>query len=90
MSVTVRLHQYYQDIARGQEVVEASGGTVAEVIDDLERQYPGMKEHLVDAKGRIQGFAEIFVNAEIVFPLQTSLPVRDGDELEILMIVSGG
>ena len=90
MSVRVRLHQYYQDLAGGQEVVEANGGTVNEVIDDLDRQYPGIKEHLVDAKGRIQGFAEIFVNSEIVYPMQASIPIRDGDEVEILMIVSGG
>lgn len=49
-----------------------------------------MKEQLVDKKGRIQGFAELFVNAEIVHPMGTNMPIKEGDEVEILVIVSGG
>jgi molybdopterin synthase sulfur carrier subunit len=90
MSVKVKLHPYFQDIAGSQEVIEANGNTVIEIIEDLERQYPGIKEHLLDSKGRIQGFTELFVNSEIVFPENTSMPVNDGDEMEILTIVAGG
>ena len=90
MSVSVRLHPYFQDITGTGEVVEASGNTVLEVIEDLERQYPGMKEQLLDKRGKIQGFAELFVNSEIVHPGNTGMPVKDGDEIEILTIVAGG
>jgi molybdopterin synthase sulfur carrier subunit len=90
MSIRVKLHPYFQDVAHSGEIVEANGNTVAEIIDDLERQYPGMKEQLVDKNGRVQGFAELFVNAEIVHPLNTNMPVTAGDEIEILVIVSGG
>jgi molybdopterin converting factor small subunit len=90
MSLKVKLHPYFQDVAHSGEFVEANGSTVAEVIDDLEKQYPGMKEQLVDKNGRVQGFAEIFVNAEIVHPMSINMPVKEGDEIEILVIVSGG
>jgi sulfur-carrier protein len=90
MSIKVKLHPYFQDIAHSGEYVEANGKTVMEIIDDLERQYPGMKEQLVDKNGRIQGFAELFVNTEIVHPLNLKMPVKEGDEIEILVIVSGG
>lgn len=90
MSVKVRLHQYFQDMAHGQDVVEADGKNVKEVIDDLESKYPGMKEHLVDRRGRLQGFVELFVNTAIVYPESTLMTVKDGDVLEILMIVAGG
>ncbi len=90
MSIKVKLHPYFQDVAQSGEIVEARGNTVAEIIDDLERQYPGMKEQLVDKNGRVQGFAEIFVNAEIVHPMSINMPVKEGDEIEILVIVSGG
>ncbi len=90
MSMRVKLHPYFQDVAQSGEIVYANGSTIAEVINDLERQYPGMKEQLVDKNGRIQGFAELFVNAEIVHPLNTNMPVKEGDEIEILVIVSGG
>jgi molybdopterin synthase sulfur carrier subunit len=86
----VKLHPYFQDVAHSGEIVQANGNNVAEVIEDLEKQYPGMKEQLVDKNGRVQGFAELFVNAEIVHPLNTNMPVKEGDEIEILVIVSGG
>ena len=90
MSVMIKLHPYFQDITGTGETIEATGTTVIEVINNLERQYPGIKEHLVDRRGRIQGFAELFVNSEIVHPSKTDMPVQDGDEIEILMIVAGG
>ena len=90
MSVKVRLHQYFQEMANGQEVVEARGNTVREMIDDLEASYPGIKEHLVDKRGRLQGFVELFVNSEVVYPESTAMPIKDGDTIEILMIVAGG
>jgi sulfur-carrier protein len=90
MSVSIKLHPYFQDITGTGEFVEANGSTVIEIINDLERQYPGIKEQLVDPKGRIQGFAELFVNSEIVHPGGANMPVKDGDEIEILTIVAGG
>ena len=90
MSVKVRLHPYFQDLANGQEVVEANGNTVRQLIDDLDSKYPGIKEHLLDHKGRLQGFVELFVNNEVVYPESTAMLVNDGDEVEILTIVAGG
>ncbi len=90
MSVTVRLHPYFLEFTGGRMEVTAEGTTVGAVINDLEARYPGIKEHLVDPKGRLQGFVELFVNSQVVYPENTDMPVRDGDEVEVLMIVAGG
>ena len=90
MSITVKLHPYFQEITGTGEIISAEGNTVLEVIEDLEKNYPGMKEQLLDRHGRIQGFAEMFVNDEIVHPTGTDMPVKDGDEIEILIVISGG
>ena len=90
MSVKVRLHHYFNDFTNGQEVVESNAQTIKELIDDLEAKFPGIKEHLVDKRGRLQGFIELFVNAEVVYPENTNVPIKDGDLIEILMIVAGG
>lgn len=90
MSIVVKLHPYYQDITGTGEIISAEGSTVLEIIEDLEKNYPGMREQLLDHRGRIQGFAEIFVNAEIVHPMSTGMPVKEGDEIEILTVISGG
>ena len=90
MSVRVKLHQYFRDMAAGREVVEAKGSTVLELVNDLEEKYPGIREHLLDKKGRLQGFVEIFVNSAVVYPEDTGMKLKDGDEVEILTIVAGG
>ena len=90
MSVKVRLHQYFQDFAHGQEMVEADGNTVRELVDDLDAKFPGIKDHLLDKRGRIQGFVELFINNQVVFPENTNAPLKDGDQVEVLTIVAGG
>lgn len=90
MSITVQLHPYYQEITGTGEIISAEGSTVLEVIEDLERRFPGIKEQLLDKRGRLQGFAEIFVNSEIVHPQSTGMAVKEGDVVEILTIISGG
>ena len=90
MSVNVNLRPYFQEMTKGQKVVLADGRTVKEMIDDLENKFPGIKDHIVDRRGRLQGYVEIFVNDDVVYPESTSMPVHDGDKVEILMIVSGG
>ena len=90
MSACVKLPPYFQDLAGGDKVVDVKSRTVSEMIDELNRKYPGIKEHLLDRKGRLQGYVEIFINDDVVYPESTSMPVRDGDEIEIQMIVSGG
>lgn len=90
MSVKVRLHQYFQDMANGNELVDGEGSNIKELIDNLDSRFPGMKDHLLDKRGRLQGFVELFVNSEVVYPESTSMSIRDGDLIEILMIVAGG
>ena len=90
MSVKVRLHQYFQDMANGKELVDGEGSNIKELIDNLDSRFPGMKDHLLDKRGRLQGFVELFVNSEVVYPESTSMSIRDGDLIEILMIVAGG
>ncbi len=90
MSISVKLHPYYHEFTGGRETVEAVGSTVREVIDDLEKNYPGIREQLLDERGRIQGFIEMFINSEIVYQGEADKPVKDGDEIEVLTIVAGG
>jgi sulfur-carrier protein len=90
MTVRVKLHQYFQEMTLGKEIVEIEGNTVAQLIDNLDAAYPGIKEHLVDKRGKLQGFVELFINSAVVYPEETGMQLKDGDEVEILTIVAGG
>jgi molybdopterin synthase sulfur carrier subunit len=75
----------------GQSKVQVNGATINEVIEDLERQYPGVKSRLCDESGQIKRYVNVFVNDEEIRTLQggdTSL--SDKDEVSIVPAMAGG
>ena len=90
MAVTVRIPTPLRTLTGGQEEVPADGGTVAEVIENLEANHPGMKDRLCDDKG-IRRFVNIYHNDEdirFLDNLQTEL--KEGDTLSIVPAIAGG
>jgi len=68
--------------------VEASGGTVAEVLADLEEKNHGIRFRMIDEQGRIREHIKIFINTDQVDAL--SQPVNEKDTLHIICALSGG
>lgn len=68
--------------------VEAEGATVAELLADLERRYPGIRFRMVNEQERLREHIKIFVNREIADDL--SYRLQDGDTVRISMALSGG
>ena len=67
---------------------EASGATLAAVLADLERQYPGIRFRIVDEQDRIRRHIRIFVNGDQVHDLAHPLDARD--DVVIVQALSGG
>jgi sulfur-carrier protein len=72
----------------GQRELEAQGGSVADVLQDLDTRFPGMRHRIVDEQDRIRPHIRFFVNGEAVTVLHRSLMERD--ELVIVAALSGG
>lgn len=91
MAVTVRIPTPLQKLTRDQAEVTASGGTVQELLEDLDRQYAGLRERLCDADGRLRRFVNLYVNdQDIRFLKQEATPLKDGDEVSIIPAIAGG
>jgi sulfur-carrier protein len=91
LSVSVRIPAPLRGLTGNQDSVSASGGNLGECIDNLESQYPGIKERLYDESGELRRFINIYVNGEdIRFLSGMQTPVKDGDELSIVPAVAGG
>ena len=67
--------------------LEASGATVARVIDDLDGRYPGLRDRLVDAGPSLRTHLNVFVAGERA-SLET--PVPPGAAVHVIPAVSGG
>jgi sulfur-carrier protein len=88
---TVRIPTPLRKLTAGLEEVTAAGKTVGELLVDLERQYPGIKERLCDESGRLRRFVNVYVNEEDIRFLQNeSTPVHDGSEVSIIPAIAGG
>lgn len=72
----------------GRAEVEASGATVAAVLDDLERRYPGLRFRVIDEQGRIRPHMRVFAGGTVVSDLRAR--VGEKDELHVLGALSGG
>ncbi len=91
MGVTVRVPTPLQKLTRDQDRVSAEGSDIREVISDLDRQYPGIRERLYGEDGKIRRFINIFLNDEDIRFLEgETTSVKDGDEISIIPAIAGG
>ena len=91
MPMLVRIPTPLRAVTKGSAEVQGSGTTVAELIEDLERSYPGLKERLVDDSGDLRRFVNIYVNQEdIRFLDNKATALKDGDEVAIVPAIAGG
>jgi sulfur-carrier protein len=91
MSVLVRIPTPLRSLTKGAAEVQGSGDTVGDIIQDLERQFPGLRDRLVDEGGDLRRFINIYVNEEDIRFLEgarTSL--KSGDSLSIVPAIAGG
>ncbi|KAB2645470.1 MAG: MoaD/ThiS family protein [Verrucomicrobia bacterium] len=73
------------------EEVSAAGATVGELLDNLDRAFPGLKDRVCDEAGNVRRFVNIFINGEdIRFLEEKATPVKDTDEISIVPAIAGG
>ncbi len=91
MAINVRIPTPLRKVTQDKDVVQVSGATITEIVENLEKQYPGLKERLCDERGELRRFVNIYLNDEdIRFAQGKQTPVKDGDEISIIPAIAGG
>jgi molybdopterin synthase sulfur carrier subunit len=91
MPVLVRIPTPLRSITKGHAEIQAKGETVGSLVADLERQFPGLKDRLLDETGELRRFINIYVNQEDIRFLQAQkTTLKDGDEVSIVPAIAGG
>lgn len=91
MTVEVRVPATLQAVVGGNKKVEGEGRTVRELLEDLDRRYPGFKDQLAGEGGELHRFVNIYLNDEDIRYLQSlDTPVKPGDVISILPALAGG
>jgi molybdopterin synthase sulfur carrier subunit len=94
MAIEVRIPTILRTYTGGEKAVAGSGASLAELIDDLEANHPGIRERLLEDKGGnedLRRFVNVYVNDEDVrFLGGLEAELSDGDQVVVLPAVAGG
>jgi molybdopterin synthase sulfur carrier subunit len=91
MAVLVRIPTPLRTLTKGAAEVQADAGNVTDLIEVLERQFPGLKDRLVEDGGQLRRFINIYINSEDIRFLQgATTTLKQGVEVSIVPAIAGG
>ena len=91
MAIEVRVPTILLSYTGGQKAVSGSGDTIADLLTDLDGQFPGFRGRLITPEGALHRFVNVYVNDEDVrFTGSLETALSDGDAVTILPAVAGG
>ena len=91
MSITVKIPAPLRLLTANQSEVSVEGATVRAAVNELSRQFPGLKERLLDDKGGLRRYVNLFRNDEDIRGGQgLATALREGDKLTIVPAIAGG
>jgi len=91
VAITVYIPTPFRKLTGNQVYVQAQGGTVREVLEELGQRYPGLANMIFDQERRIPAHINIYLNNQEIHSLQgPDTPVKDGDEVAVIPAIAGG
>ena len=91
MALRVRVPTPLRKFTKGADEVTAQGNNVRAMVEDLERNFPGIKERICDETGKIRRFVNVYVNGDDIRFLQNlDTALKEGDSISIVPAIAGG
>ena len=84
----VYLSTHLRGYTHNKSQVEASGATIADALADMERQFPGIRFHIINEQDQVRRHIKIFINQDIEENIHA--PLKPSDDLHIIGALSGG
>jgi molybdopterin converting factor small subunit len=91
VSVSVRIPTILRTYTGGDSEVSADGATLAEVLDNLDVQFSGIKGRILDEDGKLRRFVNVYVgNDDVRFLDDLATATPDGTQISVIPAVAGG
>ena len=91
MAVKVRVPTPLRKFTQGADEVSAQGSSVKAIVEDLDKNFPGMKERICDETGKVRRFVNVYVNGDDIRFLQNlETSLKEGDSISIVPAIAGG
>ena len=89
MTIKISLHTTHRQYTEGKEIIEVEGTTVGECLKDLVKKYPPLDKEIFK-KGQLNSLIEIYIDGASAYPNEMARPVKDGDKIDLVYMLSGG
>ena len=91
MAAQVHIPSPLLTLTKGKSEITVDGSDVKEILESLEKQFPGIKERLLDETGALRKFVNVYINEEdIRFLNGEDTEIKDGDDVSIIPAIAGG
>jgi molybdopterin converting factor small subunit len=90
VSIKINIHPILHYFTNNKSVFEAKGSTVGECLEQLVARFPEIKKGLFAQDGKLLSSIDVYVNRESAYPEELAKPVKDSDELHIVLMIAGG
>ena len=90
MPVKIHIHATHRQFTNGLEMVAVEGNTVGGCLNQLIKQFPGMEKALFAKKDKLLNIVEVYINHGSAYPNELVKPVKDGDEIHLIIMLAGG
>jgi molybdopterin synthase sulfur carrier subunit len=91
MAILVRVPTPLRKYTQGADEVNAQGNNVRAMVEDLEKNFPGIKERICDETGKVRRFVNVYVNGDDIRFLQNlDTALKEGDNISIVPAIAGG
>ncbi len=90
MTAKLLLHPFIAGEGMPSKPFQVDGQTVGDCLDSFLERYPEAKDKLFEKPGQLHAYIEVYVNDESAYPDELAKPVKDGDEISLTYLMSGG
>jgi sulfur-carrier protein len=91
MAIKVRIPTPLQKLTENKGEVDVQAASVKDMINQLEKNFPGIKDRICDESGKVRRFVNVYLNEEdIRFLQQEETSLKDGDQISIVPAIAGG
>jgi sulfur-carrier protein len=91
MAIKIRIPSPLRNYTQGADIVETSGNSVGEVLNNLKSKAAGIETRLFKGENQLNRFVNVYLNDEdIRFLKNLETPVKEGDEISIIPAIAGG
>ena len=90
MAAKMHIHTTHRQFTGGSEVVAVEGNTVGECLNHLIKEFPGMEKALFVKTDKLLNNVEVYLNHASAYPNELLKPVKDGDDIHLVVMLTGG